>query len=284
MEVALVDSIASSNAALPTALGRLLDSGPHAGGHQAGARPGGITVPAAVCAGGCGVEAVSAGTTGGWASGGGAEAGVCAGRAGEPSRRLGVCRVRPQQGAVRRVRAPQRFAPFSCKERASWIQSNLEKEYSLILEQSLQPAICLHKYPRSQIEVYVVVLENDGSTLAAALTCASMALAEAGIEMYDVVVGCSLRQCGAISLLDPTVAEEFNAASCRGLDNGSMTVALLPTLNQISGLVSKGEWEGQTSVEAIKCCVEGCQKLYSVVQQCLTKSVKRKIPQFVNKA
>ncbi|XP_072925756.1 exosome complex component MTR3 [Hemitrygon akajei] len=177
-----------------------------------------------------------------------------------------------------------RFAPFSCKERAAWIQSNLEKEYSLIMEQSLQPAICLHKYPRSQIEVYVVVLENDGSTLAAALTCASMALAEAGIEMYDVVVGCSLRQCGAISLLDPTVAEEFSAASCRGLDNGSVTVALLPTLNQISGLVSKGEWEEQTSVEAIKCCVEGCQKLYSVVQQCLTKSVKRKIPQLVNKA
>ncbi|XP_051884129.1 exosome complex component MTR3 [Pristis pectinata] len=177
-----------------------------------------------------------------------------------------------------------RFAPFSCKKRAAWIQGNLEKEYSSIMEQSLQPAICLHKYPRSQIEVYVMVLENDGSTLAAALTCASMALAEAGIEMFDVVVGCSLRQCGATSLLDPTAVEEFNAASSKGVDHGSMTVALLPTLNQISGLVSKGEWEEQTSVEAIKACVEGCQKLYSVVQQCLTRSVKRKIPQFVNKA
>ncbi|XP_020389425.1 exosome complex component MTR3 [Rhincodon typus] len=176
-----------------------------------------------------------------------------------------------------------RFAPFSCRKRAAWIQGSLEKEYSLIMEQSLQPAICLHKYPRSQIEVYVMVLENDGSTLAAALTCASIALAEAGIEMFDVVVGCSLRQCGDVSLLDPTAAEEYSAACSQAVNNGSLTVALLPTLNQISGLVSKGEWEEQTSVEAIKACIEGCQKLYSVVQQCLTKSVKRKIPQLVSK-
>eukprot|EP00062_Callorhinchus_milii_P027298 gi/632990425/ref/XP_007884163.1/ PREDICTED: exosome complex component MTR3 [Callorhinchus milii] len=177
-----------------------------------------------------------------------------------------------------------RFAPFSCKKRSAWIQGSLEKEYSSILEQSLRPAVCLHKYPRSQIEVYVMVLENDGSTLGAALTCASMALAEAGIEMFDVVVGCSLRQAGDVSLLDPTALEEYNAADCKGINNGSLTVALLPTLNQISGLVSSGEWKEQISVEAIKACIEGCQKLYSVVQQCLTRSVKKRIPAPVTKS
>lgn len=129
-----------------------------------------------------------------------------------------------------------------------------------------------------------MVLENDGSTLSAALTCASMALAEAGIEMFDVVIGCSLRQAGDVSLLDPTAGEEYNAADCKGINNGSLTVALLPTLNQISGLVSSGEWEEQTSVEAIKACIEGCQKLYSVVQQCLTRSVKKRIPAPVTKS
>jgi len=37
------------------------------------------------------------------------------------------------------------------------------------------------------------VLENDGTTscLAAAITCASVALADAGIEMLDLVAACS---------------------------------------------------------------------------------------------
>lgn len=34
-----------------------------------------------------------------------------------------------------------------------------------------------------------MVIENDGSPLAAALTCASLALASASIPMYDLVIG-----------------------------------------------------------------------------------------------
>ena len=37
-----------------------------------------------------------------------------------------------------------------------------------------------------------MVIENDGSPLAAALTCASLALSSASIPMYDLVVGASV--------------------------------------------------------------------------------------------
>lgn len=37
-----------------------------------------------------------------------------------------------------------------------------------------------------------MVIENDGSPLAAALTCASLALANASIPMYDIVIGASV--------------------------------------------------------------------------------------------
>ena len=36
-----------------------------------------------------------------------------------------------------------------------------------------------------------MVLENSGSAVAASLTCASLALADASIPMYDLVVGAS---------------------------------------------------------------------------------------------
>jgi hypothetical protein len=40
--------------------------------------------------------------------------------------------------------------------------------------------------------VYALVLENDGSALAAAITCAGLALADASVPMYDLVVAATL--------------------------------------------------------------------------------------------
>ena len=49
-----------------------------------------------------------------------------------------------------------------------------------------------HLYPKSQIDVFVKILEDDGCTLASALTVASLALSDAGIQMFDLLVGTSL--------------------------------------------------------------------------------------------
>ncbi|XP_036400368.1 exosome complex component MTR3 [Megalops cyprinoides] len=172
-----------------------------------------------------------------------------------------------------------RFAPFSCQKRGAWIQGSEEKDLSQGLLEGLRPGVCLHKYPRSQIEVNVMVLENDGCVLAHAVTCASMALADAGIEMYDLVLGCSLRQDGATYLIDPTFSEESGSwVAGHGENQGSVTVALLPSLNQVSGLQSDGEMGEDTLVHAVRACIEGCHKLYPVVQQALIKSVRRKAP------
>uniref|UniRef100_A0A8C6SVD4 Exosome complex component MTR3 n=1 Tax=Neogobius melanostomus TaxID=47308 RepID=A0A8C6SVD4_9GOBI len=175
-----------------------------------------------------------------------------------------------------RLTADMRFAPFSCPERGSWIQGSQDKDLSLMVLESLQPAVCLHKYPRSQIEVNVMVLENSGSVLAHAVTCASLALADAGIEMYDLVLGCSMRQDGDHFVVDPTYTEENSSGS---VDNqGGLTVAFLPSLNQISGLQSDGEMTEETLAAGVRTCIEGCYKLYPVIQQALTKAVRKAAP------
>jgi len=177
-----------------------------------------------------------------------------------------------------RLMTDMRFAPFSCPERGSWIQGSEEKGLSLMLLESLQPAVCLHKYPRSQIEVNVMVLENNGSVLAHAITCASLALADAGIEMYDLVLGCSIRQDGASYVIDPTYLEETCCSSSTGENQGSLTIAFLPSLNQISGLQSDGEMREETLTAGVRTCIEGCYRLYPVIQQALAKAVRREAP------
>ncbi|XP_077423905.1 exosome complex component MTR3 [Vanacampus margaritifer] len=177
-----------------------------------------------------------------------------------------------------RLTTDMRFAPFSCPERGSWIQGSQDKDFSLMLHESLQPALCLHKYPRSQIEVNVMVLENSGSVLAHAITCASLALADAGIEMYDLVLGCAIRQDGASYVVDPTYAEENGSGSPSGDNQGRLTLAFLPSLNQVSGLQSDGEMTEETLSAAVRTCIEGCYKIYPVIQQALAKAVRRAAP------
>lgn len=174
-----------------------------------------------------------------------------------------------------RLTTDMRFAPFSCPERGSWIQGSQEKDLSSMLQESLQPAVRLHKYPRSQIEVNVMVLENGGSVLAHAITCASLALADAGIEMYDLVLGCSLRQDGTSYVADPSYAEENDSGPDRSQNQGRLTVAFLPSLNQISGLQSDGEMSEDTLAAGVRTCIEGCYKLYPLVQQVLSRWVGR---------
>ncbi|XP_061826243.1 exosome complex component MTR3 [Nerophis lumbriciformis] len=177
-----------------------------------------------------------------------------------------------------RLTTDMRFAPFSCPERGSWIQGSQDKDFSLMLQESLQPALCLHKYPRSQIEVNVMVLENSGSVLAHAVTCASLALADAGIEMYDLVLGCAICQDGPSFVVDPTYAEENGCSSVGGGNRGRLTTAFLPSLNQVSGLQSDGEMTEETLSAGVRTCIEGCYKIYPVIQQALAKAVRKAAP------
>ncbi|XP_032833833.1 exosome complex component MTR3 [Petromyzon marinus] len=178
-----------------------------------------------------------------------------------------------------------RVAPFAgarrCEARPP---GGDEREAALAVVQALEAAVRLHRYPKAQIDVFVTVLEDDGGALGAAVTAASLALADAGIEMYDLAVGCSARQAGAVLLLDPSAAEEYGrygeparGPSVQAEQHGGLTVALLPSLDQVSGLVCQGEWDEQVLRQAVREAVDGAQRLYPLLQQCLLRAVRRSV-------
>lgn len=91
--------------------------------------------------------------------------------------------------------------------------------------------------------------------------------------MYDLVVGCGLSLAPGPSptwLLDPTRLEEEHSAA-------GLTVALMPVLNQVAGLLGSGEG-GQTEswTDAVRLGLEGCQRLYPVLQQCLVRAARQR--------
>lgn len=164
-----------------------------------------------------------------------------------------------------------RRAPFSGRG-ARGRPSDREPELSLALQEALEPAVRLARYPRAQVEVSALLLQDGGSALAAALCAAGLALVDAGIELYDLVVACAL--CRAPSegqwLLQPGEPEERAAAA-------RLTVALLPSLNQVSGLLGSGEGGPPDSwAQALRLGLDGCQRLYPLLRQSLLRAVKRR--------
>ncbi|XP_046859249.1 exosome complex component MTR3-like [Xenia sp. Carnegie-2017] len=165
-----------------------------------------------------------------------------------------------------------KYAPFSCKTRRSPVMGQDEKDLSNIIKQAFEPSIMMEMFPKAQIDLYIVVLENDGNVLSAAINCATVAFVEAGIEMYDLVIASSLVQSIQGSLLDPILFEEKHQET-----QSIMTVAFLPVLNQISLLNMNGELSLTQTNQAIQSCIEGCARIYPVICQCIVQHTKRTI-------
>ncbi|KAF6744051.1 exosome component 4 [Ephemerocybe angulata] len=58
-------------------------------------------------------------------------------------------------------------------------------EFAATIKSTFEPVIRTNLYPRSQIDIYVQVLQQDGSTLQTCINAATLALMNAGIPMTD---------------------------------------------------------------------------------------------------
>ncbi|OQS02647.1 exosome complex exonuclease MTR3 [Thraustotheca clavata] len=144
--------------------------------------------------------------------------------------------------------------------------NDLELEYGYLLRQALTPSLLLEKLTKCQISVHVVVLESDGSELSTAITCASLALVDAGVEMIDTVAACTAGHLddGTI-VLDPTLSET----------SGHVMVAFMPARGQITHVMQKGAMSYPKGQEAIELCSDGCAGVLSTMMRtCITESLR----------
>lgn len=172
-----------------------------------------------------------------------------------------------------------RFAQYSCPIRRQPLNDGEALHFSQLLEEALAPAVCLHKFPKSTVDVFVLVLQNDGGALACAMTTAALALADAGIDMYDVVIGCSLRRDGSACLIDPTNDEEEALVDDKKADIsfGHMTLGFMPALQQVTALVQDGDLDAASVVSDMKALVNACHQIYPLVEDILLKEAEEKL-------
>uniref|UniRef100_A0A8V5GN92 Uncharacterized protein n=1 Tax=Melopsittacus undulatus TaxID=13146 RepID=A0A8V5GN92_MELUD len=169
-------------------------------------------------------------------------------------------------------RAP--FASRGARRRpGSTAERDAERDLAVALRTALESTLQLERYPRTRLLVSVLLLQDEGSALAAAISAGALALADSGVHMYDLAVGCALCRGpdpSAAWVLQPGEAEERRAAV-------RLTVALLPTLNQVSAVQGAGSGSTPESwAEALCFGLDACYRLYPVLRQSLLQATCRR--------
>ena len=123
-----------------------------------------------------------------------------------------------------------KYSPTAQHKRRRRGQGDDEKAASLALTQALAPAIRLTQYPKSYIEAFVMVLEDDGGVLPAAMTAVSLALADAQVEMIDLVAATSAHIVTPAPSQPPTILLDCTTAEQNHTSHtAALTLAYLPT-------------------------------------------------------
>ncbi|CAK9008080.1 unnamed protein product [Durusdinium trenchii] len=136
------------------------------------------------------------------------------------------------------------------------------QERSMWLQQTFESAILLEQYPRSQIRLFVQVLQAEGSPVAAAINAATLALADAGIPMRDLVVACTAGLLGRKPAMDLSREEEQagGAAVLVASLTGSKRVSLL----EVESKVPEGFFAPLYDM-----ALQGCHAIAEQMRTCL---------------
>jgi exosome complex component RRP41 len=160
------------------------------------------------------------------------------------------------------LRCRYHMAPFSVEERKSPAPSRREHELSKVIRESLEPAIFLEYYPRTSIDLFIEVLQADGGTRCAGITVASLALADAGIPMRDLIVACASGKIEGQLAVDLSDTEDKKGEA-------DVPVAFMPNLNAITLLQMDGQLTLEEFEKAIELSLEGCKQLYAMQKEAL---------------
>jgi len=154
------------------------------------------------------------------------------------------------------------MAPFSVDERKSPAPSRRDVELSKVIREALEPAVFLEYYPKTSIQVYIEILQADGGTRCAGITTASLALADAGIPMRDLVVACAAGKADGKLIVDLMDTEDK-------IGEADVPVAFMPNLNAITLLQMDGSLSVDEFGNAINMALDGCKQLYVLQKEAL---------------
>ncbi len=157
------------------------------------------------------------------------------------------------------IRTRYNMAPFSTEDRKSPGTDRRGTEISKVTRLALEPVIFLEDFPKATVDLFIEVIQADGSTRVTGLNAATLALASAGVPMRDLVAACSVGKIDGTLISDLSGKEDNNSEA-------DVAFAMMPgkgkvTLLQMDGILSKDEF-----MKLFEMARENCKKIYEMLK------------------
>ena len=176
----------------------------------------------------------------------------------------------PRETYIRRLLKPNtgvikvryNMAPFSVDDRKRPGPDRRSNEISKIAADALRPALMLESFPRSMVDISIEIIEAEGGTRCAGITAAAVALADAGIPMRDIPVGCAAGKMNGDIVLDLSEKEDKEGQA-------DVPIVILPRTGEITLLQADGKLTEDEFEEALDLAMEGCMRISKIQEEAL---------------
>jgi len=165
------------------------------------------------------------------------------------------------------LRTKYAMVPFSTKQRIRPGYSRRGTEISKVINEALSNVVFFDDYPKTVIDVFIEIIQADASTRCAGLTAASMALAQAGVPMRDLVSCCSVGK-----IQDQIVVDLYGIEDNFGqvdLAFASVGITNQVVLLQMDGIITREEF-----TTMLKLANDTCKEIHKKQKEALEEAYK----------
>jgi exosome complex component RRP41 len=162
------------------------------------------------------------------------------------------------------IKCRYHMAPFSVEERKSPAPSRRELELSKVTREALEASVMSEVYPRTSIDIFIEILQSDGGSRCAGITAASLALADAGVPLKEIVAACAVCKIDGKIALDPSDIEDKQGDA--DLPIAFMSKAGTITLLQMDGSLTEDEFN-----QALDMGIAACRKINDLQVEALKR-------------
>ena len=178
----------------------------------------------------------------------------------------------PREAHPRHLQDPARalvqcrynMAPFSVSDRKRPGPDRRSVEISKVISEAFSAVVFKEQFPRTSVDIFIEVLQAEAGTRCAGLTAASVALADAGVPMRDLVTSCASGKIGGVVALDLNKDEDnFGDADC--------PMAIVPRTGEIVLLQMDGHLTYEEFQKAMDLSIAAAHRIYDLQRDALRR-------------
>ena len=130
----------------------------------------------------------------------------------------------------------------------------------MVMEKALNPIIDLSEFPNSVVDVFIELPQTDAGSRCASICAASMALADAGIIMKDLVSAISVGRVEEMTVVDLDYKEEAHEEG----PVADIPIAVIGNTGELTLLQMDGEIDKEMLLKAIKMGKSTCKEISEI--------------------